>query len=285
MTIFTRITILLILLPALNGCAGMMVNSLMRPTMANLQRQTDINLVCEGTPSFLLMIDSMVASAPDDKQLLMTATQAFTGYSAALDACDKPKRAATVSIKARLYGLSLLWNCDDLHTICNLPLVELQETLADLDRGDVDLLFWAGNAWTTWIRHQEGSPESLAQLVRIEQIMLRVLELDETFYHGGAHLFLGAYNGSKPPLLGGKPDLSRSHFEQALSISNRQFLPALVLYAQTYAKMVFDRELYVELLQEVIDFNLASQPDTMLANQVAKHNAAKMLNQVELYFD
>ncbi len=262
----------------------MMVNSLMRPTMANLQRQTDIELVCEGTPSFLLMIDSLVASAPDDNKLLLTATQAFTGYSAALDACSRPKRAATVSIKARLYGLSLLWNRDDIHSILTLPLSDLQQTLTDLDSGDVDLLFWAGNGWTTWIRHQQGSPESLAQLVRVEQIMLRVVELDETYYYGGAHLFLGVYNGSKPPLLGGKPELSRHHFEQALTISKRQFLPTLVLYAQTYARMAFDRELYVALLQEVLDFDLASQPNLLLANQVAKRNASKMLDQVDLYF-
>ena len=284
MTILWRIILLLTLLPALSGCAGMMVNSLMRPTMANLQRQTDIDLVCEGTPSFLLMIDSMVASAPDDKKLLMTATQAFTGYAAALDACNRPERAATVSIKARLYGLSLLWDGDDLHSICTLPLSNLQQTLTDLDSRDVDLLFWAANGWTTWILHQDGSPESLAQLVRVEQMMLRVIELDETYYYGGAHLFLGAYNGSRPPLLGGKPELSQRHFEQALIISKRQFLPALVLYAQTYARMAFDRELYVDLLQEVLDFNLASQPSLLLANQVAKRNAAKMIDQIDLYF-
>ncbi len=281
---YLRIIILLALLPGLSGCARMMVGSLMRPTVANLQRQTDIDLVCEGTPAFLLMIDSMIASDPKDKKLLITATQAFAGYAAALDACGKPERATTVSTKARLYGMSLLWDCDDLYGICTLPFANLQQTLADLNRGDVELLFWAGNGWTTWIRYQEGSPESLAQLVRVEQIMRRVLELDETYYYGGAHLFFGAYYGSRPPLLGGKLEVSRSHFEQALVISNRQFLPALVLYAQTYARMAFDRELFVGLLQEVLDFPLESQPDIALANQVAKRNAARLLDQADQFF-
>jgi TRAP transporter TatT component family protein len=262
----------------------MMLDSMMRPTMARLQRQTDIDLVCEGSPSFLLMIDSMLASDPKDKKLLLTATQAFSGYAAALDACGKPKRAATVSIKARLYGLSLLWDCNDLQAVCTLPFSDLQQTLAGLDKRDVDLLFWAGNGWTTWIRHQEGSPGSLAQLVRVEQIMLRVLELDETYYYGSAHLFLGAYYGSKPPLLGGKPEASLHHFEQALAISKRQYLPALVLYAQTYARLAFDRELYVTLLQEVLDFPLESQPDIGLSNQVAKREAARLLEQTEQFF-
>jgi TRAP transporter T-component len=262
----------------------MVAGSLLAPTMSNLQRQTDIDLVCEGTPAFLLMLDSMVASAPDDKELLTMATRAFIGYSAALDACGKPERAATVSIKARLYGMSLLWNCGNLHEVCTLPFSELEQNIADLDRGDIDLLFWAGSGWATWVRHQQGSPASLAQLVRVEQIMLRVLELDETYYYGGAHLFLGAYYGSKPPLLGGKPEASRTHFEKALAISNRQFLPALVLYAQTYALMAYDRELFVSLLQEVLDFPLESQPDIVLANQVAKRNATSLLSKTEQFF-
>lgn len=278
------IIVLLALISLMGGCARMMSNSLLGSTMENLQRQTDIDLVCEGTPAFLLMLDSMVASNPKDQKLLLNATKAYGGYAAALDACGKPQRAATVSTKARLYGMSLLWECDHLQSACTVSLSELEQTLAGLDRDDVDLLFWAGNGWATWIRYQAGSPESLVQLPQLEQIMLRILELDETYYHGGAHLFLGAYYASKPPLLGGKPELSRSHFERALSISNRQFLPALVLYAQTYAKMVFDRNLFVSLLQEVIDFPIESQPDSGLANQVAKHNANRLLGDVDKFF-
>ena len=256
----------------------------MRPTVDNLQRQTDIDLVCEGTPAFLLMLESMVASAPDDKALTMSAARAFSGYTAALDACGRPARASAVSVKARLYGLSLLWNCDNLQAVCTVPFATLEQTLAGLDRNDVDRLFWAGYGWATWIRYQEGSPESLAQVSRVEQIMLRVLELDETYYFGGAHLFLGAYYGSRPVLLGGKPEASRRHFERALALGNRQFLPALVLYARTYARMTFDRELFVDLLQEVLDFPLQMRPDIALVNQVAKHNATRLLEQTDQFF-
>lgn len=262
----------------------MIATSFISPALANLQKQTDIQLVCEGTSSFLLLLDSMVAADPDDKELLLTATKAFTGYTAALDACEKPKRATKISEKAKLYGLSLLGNCNNRKGGCRLPLIELEKILTGLEKKDAKRLFWAGNAWTTWIRHQNGSPDSLAQLVSVEKIMLRVLELDETVYHGGAHIFLGAYHGSKPKLLGGKPELSRRHFERALAISNRQFLPALVLYAQTYARTSFDRELYESLLKEVLSFDVESERNTILTNRVAKENATRMLEEVELFF-
>ncbi|MEN8200238.1 MAG: TRAP transporter TatT component family protein [Thermodesulfobacteriota bacterium] len=274
----------LLLLIGLNGCAGMVTGSLMRPTVENLQRQTDVDLVCEGTPAFLLMLDSMVASAPEDKNLLLTATQAYTGYVAAMESCDKPERAATLSVKAKSYGISLLWGTADLKSICTMSQPDLQQKLAELDSNDAEALFWAASGWATWIRFQEGSPQSMAQLVHVEQLMLRLLELDENYYHGGAHLFMGAYYGTKPPLLGGNPELSRSHFERALVLGSRQYLPTLVLYARTYARMTLDRELFVSLLQEVLDFPLGSQPDSALANQVAKRNAARLLAQVDQFF-
>jgi hypothetical protein len=161
-----------VLLSGLNGCVSMSADSLIRPMLANLQRQTDIDLVCDGTPTFLLMLDSMVASDPENKKLLITATQAFSGYAAALDACSKPERAATVSIKARLYGQSLLWNPDALKKASTQPLSELQQTLNGVEKKDVGPLFWAANGWATWIRYQEGSPASLAQLVRVEHAIL-----------------------------------------------------------------------------------------------------------------
>ena len=278
------LSIFFVFLPGLGGCTRMVTNSLLRPAIDNLQSQTDIELVCEGTSSFLLMLDSMVASNPEDKELRITATKAFSGYAAALDVCDKPQRATTVSIKARQYGLSLLWPDVDLHTVTTLPLPNLQNTLKNVSKSDVGLLFWAGSGWATWIRHQQGSPASLAQLIRVEQIMLRVLELDATYYHGAAHLFLGVYHGSKPQLLGGKPELSRHHFEQALAISNREYLPTLVLYAKTYGRMSFDRDLFSSLLQEVLDFPLASRPDLGLANQLAKRDASILLSEIEQFF-
>jgi len=48
--------------------------------------------------------------------------------------------------------------------------------------------------------------------------------------------------------------------------------------------MTFDRELYIDLLQEVLDFKLESQPNIHLANVVAKRQASSMLEQVEQFF-
>ncbi|HHO48640.1 MAG TPA: hypothetical protein ENN06_09365 [Desulfobacteraceae bacterium] len=273
-----------LLLGGSGGCARMAVNSFMEPTVANLQRQTDLDLVCEGASSFLLMLDSMIAGEPMDKRLLLTAVQGFSAYASALDVCGKPERAATVSSKAREYALALLATKPGLRSIAAMDPDDLQSVLAELNEEDAALLFWAGNGWATWIHFQDGSPASLADLVRVEQIMLRVVELDEAFYHGGAHLFLGAFYGAKPPLLGGKPNLSRFHFEKALALSRGEFLPVQVVYARTYARMMYDRDLYERLLGQVVDFPAEQRPDIALANEAAKRRAARLLEEIDRVF-
>lgn len=276
--------IVLLLLAGAGGCARLAVNSLMAPTVAGLQRQTDLELVCDGAASYLLMLDCLIADDPFNRRLLMTATQGYAAYAAALDVCGRPERAATVSGRAKEYGLALLATRPGLESVATMQPDALRTALAGIDAGEVALLFWAGNGWATWIRYQDGSPESLVDLVRVEQIMLRVLELDETFFHGGAHLFLGAYYGSKPPLLGGRPEQSRLHFERALAVSRREFLPIQVAFARTYARMMFDRELYERLLREVIDFPAAQRPDIALANQAAKRTARQLLEEADRIF-
>ena len=123
----------------------------------------------------------------------------------------------------------------------------------------------------------------MADLPIVESIMLRVIELDESFYYGGAHIFLGSYYGSRPQVYGGRPDASREHFERALEINKRQFLLTQVAYAQTYARMMYDRELYLKLLSEVLEQPLTDS-DMASSNKLAKVTAAKLIQQVDEFF-
>ena len=265
----------------LSGCASFAVNSVVRSSAENLQRQTDMELVCDGAPAFLLMIDSMLAADPHNQDLLVTTTKAYGGYVAALVSCGRKERAASLSVKARDYGQALL---DSLMVQGDDQLENFQISLQKVSAANVGELFWAGYGWAVWLQHQEGAPGALADLVKVEQIMLRVLALDENYFHGGAHLFLGAYYGGRPQMLGGNPSLSLSHFEKALAISERRFLPIQVAFAETYARTVFDRKLYIGLLQEVLDFPLKSRPELALANQAAKSRARQLFDEADLYF-
>ncbi len=264
------------------GCSSLITSLVIEPTVSNLQRQTDFQLVCEGGPSYLLMVDSLIESDPTDQSLLIIGAKAYSAYLGALAECGaKPERLNAISTKARLYGTTLL--SQQLPINPGDSLESLDNALKAVPSDNIEPLFWGTAAWTSWVFQQQGSPSSMVELVKIEMIMLKLAELDESFANGSIQLILGSYYGARPKLIGGKPELARTYFERGLFLSRRHYLPLQTAYAQTYCRMTMNKQLHDDLLQEVIAFPLKNAPNFALANQVAKAKAKKLLQ--ENFFD
>ena len=261
-----------------SSCASIISGTIINPAVSNLQKQSDIDLVCEGAASYLLMIDSLIESNPENRAILLNGAQAYSGSTAALVSCNAaPTRIAAISAKARLYGKRLLSQF--------LPIEDgssgetLDAALGALSAADARYLFWGAFGWLSWVQQQQGSPASMADLVVIEKIMKRLLELDETIENGSPHLFFAALYGAKPAMIGGDPARSRRHFERALEISARSSLIVQTTFAETYCRMVFDQALHDALLHEVLDFTLDQKPSQRLVNQIAKRRARQLLDE------
>ncbi len=272
---------LFLLALVLSSCAGSIATSVFKPALENMQQQTDIQLVCEGTPPYLLMLDSLIASDPGSEELLRLGAKAYSGYIGAMTECQMENaRIQTMADKAKLYGKMLL--SPHLPITPENSLEELDDQLQSMTKGDVPNLFWGVFSWITWVQQQKGSPSAMADLTKIEKILVRIVALDAGYQDGAAHFFLGAYYSSRPKLLGGDPEKGRFHFEEALRISKRKMLIYQTIYAQTLARMTMDQELHNLLLREVINFKLDSYPEKTLSNLIAKNKAKQLLE--EEYF-
>ncbi len=265
------------------GCTSLFIDPLTGPLNSSLQKQSDLQLIHDGAPALLLLLDGFIDSNPDNKKLLMSGARGYTSYAATVYEYGDKERAAKLSTRAKDYGLRLLCQTPSFSGTVSGTFERFKSCLSKTDTSDVDALFWGGYSWATWIKFQEGSPASLADLPMVEQIMLRVLELDETYYYGSAHLFLGVYYGSRPEMFGGRPEESRKHFEKAIAASNRQFLLAQVTFAEIYARMTFNRELYESLLKEVLESKTDIEELTS-SNELAKVMARRLLSKTDEYF-
>lgn len=257
-----------------------MVNPVLDPLSRSLERQTDIKLLKEGTPSLLLMLDGLIDADPKNKKLLVAGSRAYSFYATVLGEYDEKERAAAFTVKAKQNSMRLLERLSPFKKGLSLPVEEFEKRLKMVQKKDVDFLFWGAQGWAAWVWHQDGAPAAMVDLPRIEQIMLRVLELDEGYYYGSAHLFLGAYYGAIPKAFGGRPESSREHFEKALLLSERRFLLTQVYYAETYARMSYNRDLFEKLLKEVMDAPEAIN-EMSSANQLAKLKAARLLGEID----
>ncbi len=260
----------------LSSCSKMITNAVVTPAVNNIQQQTDIQLVCDGAPSYLLMVDSLIAAHPGDQDFLRVGSQSFTGYVNALEQCGaNQERIRVNSEKAKRYSMRLL----DETTGLVKDRKNFDSRLAKLTKSDIPSLFWGGFGLLTWIQQQKGSPAAMAKLVTVEKVMRKIIELDETFHAGAAHLFFGGYLATKPPLLGGDPEKAKQHFEKALMIAERKFLLTQLTYAQTYARGQFNQELHDSLLKEILNFDLESAPEFSLSNRIAQEKARALLKE------
>lgn len=262
----------------LSSCASLITGTVIKPAVGNLQQQQDIELVCEGAPAYLLMLDSMLVSSPESQDLLLIASQSYSAYATALEECGgSDARIDAMANKAKSYGQRLLQPLLPLGN--KVSATEFDRHLAKLGAGDVPEAFWGASGWLTWVLRQKGSPEAIADIVLIEKIMARLLQLDEAYQGGSIHLFFGAYHAAKPEMLGGRPDLSAKHFDKALSLSKRRFLLTQTTYAATLARITMDRDLHDRLLKEVLAFPLDSAPEFGLSNRIAMNRAKKLLQE------
>ncbi len=258
------------------SCTGTLTKTFITPALDNMQEQSDLELVCEGTPSYLLMIDSLIAGHPRDPEMLAIGAQAYSGYIGAMIECGQSaSRVQAMADKAHRYGTGLLRELLAIDTGDDFQ--SFSRKLQRADKGDAGELFWATFALAVWVQQQQGAPAAMAWLGKIELLLLQIIELDEDVEMGGAHFLLGGYYGSRPVMFGGDPKRSRHHFQRALEISSRRMLIYQTTYAETYARLTMNRQLHNALLREVLDFPLSSHPPNMLANQIAKRQARRLL--------
>jgi hypothetical protein len=134
-----------------------------------------------------------------------------------------------------------------------------------------------GQCWAGWLMLNLDDLQAFVAISKIEAILLKALELDESYHYAGPHLLLGAFYGGRSRMLGGNPDKARGHFDKCLELTQHKFLMAKVIYAKTYAVQRQDLTLFKKLLEAVLDAPADTLPEQQLANAVAKQKAQKLL--------
>jgi hypothetical protein len=159
---------------------------------------------------------------------------------------------------------------------------EFEQTVSSLKVKDVPIAYALGVAWVGRLQANSDDWAVIAELGRAKLLMGQVIELDETYENGGSHLYMGGLETILPASLGGKPEEGRAHFERAIAI-NEAYLMTKVIYAQQYARLVFNQELHDRLLNEVLSADPVVEGMT-LTNRIAQERAKDLLASSKDYF-
>jgi len=284
--LFDRRAILLFLSLTVTACGQLISNAKQQfadDLSATLLEQNDPAMVKQAVPAYLVMVSSMVRSDPDNAALLISASKLYGAYASAFSEDDKESRLKLATTAFEYAGRAFCARLPDACDLQSLPFETFQDRLSMIKTEDVDVLFTFGSAWAGWLQANSTDWNAVAALPKIQAIIERVIVLDPDIDNGDAHLYLAVIRSLLPPAMGGKPETAKVEFEAAIQVSNGTNLMAKVLYAERFARLVFDQKLHDRLLKEVIAAEERRDAHT-LTNAIAKQKARRLLAESPEYF-
>jgi hypothetical protein len=242
---------------------------------AAILNQDDIATARDGVPAYLLLIDGMVEGDPQNPDALLAGAKLYGAYAGAF--VDDNERAQKLAGHA--YGYARRALCLREKPLCDAldaPYETFDAALKRVDEKDIATLYGFAAAWAGRIQVNTGDWNAIADLPKLQALLERCYAIDPHYDGGGAALYLGVVNSIRPASLGGKPEEGKKWFERALELSGGKNQMVRVLYAQFYARLVFDQALHDKLLNEVLAADPVA-PRLTLINVLAKQKAKALL--------
>lgn len=255
----------------------------------------DPQLVREAVPFALKTYESLLASLPRHRGLLLATCSGFTQYSYAFVQADAERlepldyeralalrqRSLALYLRARGYCLRALET--KRAGITSALNSDPAAALAGFTRDDVPLLYWTGASWGGAVSLGLDRPALVGDMPIVRALFDRALALDEDFEAGAIHEVLITLD-ALPEVAGGSPARARAHFDRAVALQGGRSAGAYVSLATAVALPAQDRAEFVQLLEQALAVDPASEPRRRLATLVAQQRARELLARVDDLF-
>ena len=269
----------------LSGCASLMssaASGLTDSISDSILNQDDPETAKAALPTFMVLIDGFIKDNPEDPDILASGATLYASYGAIF--ADDEVRASRLTTRARGYAQKAM--CVSYAPACGWPEATYDEFVATLDGIGPKLgetLYVYGFASLAYLRAHSSDWNSLAELPQVTELFNHYMNISGDEVNGAVYTYMGILLTLRPPALGGEPERAREYFEKAIALTGGRDLSAKVEFARGYAKLLYERELHDQLLNEVMEAD-PYQDGFTLSNILAKEQAAVLLAEADDYF-
>jgi len=242
-----------------------------------MNRETDLQLAKDAIPSNLKLVEGMLIEDPDNTELRLFAAEGFYGYSFGFIELEDATRARALYRRCYSHALRALRQSGMQADPESSSTEELQTAVDHTGKDAVPALFWTASCLGKWIDLNRDNPTGIAGLASAAILMQRVLELDDTFYYGGAYMFFGVYYGGRAPMFGGNFALAEEHFRRANEINQGKLLIVDLLQAEYLYRQTLNRTAFHDKLQYILDAPQGLYPEMALVNAISQQRAGYLL--------
>ena len=273
-------------------------SSLFQRAAPALEQYWDYDLAGEAVPATIVQFEGILRIVPDNEAILSQLTRVYAAYAygwieadveelefeGQYDEADELRDRARI-MYLRAMDLARQWirvRNPGIDDALKGNIDELEAWLkANFKRkSQADKLFWAGYTWGAYINAAKDDMEAVADLPYAKAFVQRSIELNPGYYHAAGYTFLGVAEASQ---LAANLEQSKAWFDEALRTTDRRALLTLVNMARYYAVKTQDRELFDQLLSEVLDAGDVL-PTARLSNRIARVRAQLYLDNADQLF-
>ncbi len=268
------------------GCASIVGNATQRfadNLGSAVLNADDPSTVRDGLPAYLLLLDGLLEGDPENVGTLLAAANLNGAYAGNFTGSDAA-RAQRLAAKALAYAKRA--TCLEEDALCATLEGNPDDFAAALKAvGDerIGLMYGLAAAWAGYIQANRDDWGAVADLPKVEALLQRVVAIDAKHDGGLPLVYLGVLNSLRPEAVGGKPELGKAYFQQAIDASDGRNLYAKTLMAEFHARLVFDQALHDRLLNEVLAAD-PKAPRYTLMNTLAQARAKALLESGKDYF-
>jgi predicted anti-sigma-YlaC factor YlaD len=299
-TTFGRLLACGCLLTVTEGCA---IKKIALNSVANTLSESgdtfasdnDPELVRAAVPFALKTYESLLASLPRHRGLLLATCSGFTQYSYAFvqadaellddrdyeQAVDLRERSLKLFLRGRDYCLRALELA--IPGIAARLTRDPAAAVLPFSRRDVPLLYWTAAAWGSAVSLGLDRPALVGDLPTVRALVDRALALDETYGEGVIHEMLISLD-AVPEAMGGSAARARAHFDRAVSLQHGRAAGAYVTLAVSVALPAQDRDEFVRLLELALAIDPDADASRRLATLIAQKRARHLLARVDELF-
>lgn len=285
----TRLTALIGILMLLTACSmGQMVvrssQTILDSGVESMNRETDLQLARDAMPANLKLVEGMLIEDPNNNELRLFAAEGFYGYSYGFIEMEDPLRAKLLYRRCYSHAQRALKQAGIDIDPESATHEAVETAVSKAGKKAVPALFWTANCLGKWIDLSRDDLSLVASLSNVAILMQRVIDLDDEFYFGSAHIFFGAYYGGRSPLLGGDFSRSEAEFQRAAEINDNKLLIVNLLQAEFLDRQRLDQQAFHNRLVAIIEAPENLYPEMALVNGIAKQRAALLLDYEDEWF-
>jgi predicted anti-sigma-YlaC factor YlaD len=256
----------------------------------------DPELVRQAVPFSLKLMESLLSENPRHQKLLLATCSGFTQYAFAFVQQDADEleatnyaqsealrlRAKKLYRRARDYGQRGL---EVAHAGWTARLAaDPRATLKSATVADVPLLYWTAAAWGSYISASKDDPAAIGEMVQVEALIDRALELDEDWGDGSLHSMLITLEMSRTGAAGKADERARRHFKRAIALARGAQAGPLVTFAESVCVETHNADEFQRLLEQALTVDVNQRPEYRLANLVMQRRARWLLSRKDDLF-